>query len=234
LTNDSAPKAQNKTPRLHANVIGNQPKKNKSNIIFKIMERNNEGDNSEIYQQVLTNVLLIRGAIIQAFVPIESIMADIVVVLNHEGNYFEYFKSFKPTTKIIEDFLKSYQKFKIHADKYFVDMESFSEDIKYLADIRNRAAHFLWMNDKNALTLTNQNHNIYFFSIRYSNDECCTLNNELVAKFQTKTSIFTSRLMSLQNDVYATLPKFPESKSFENLIDTCNYITLKNEFKSLV
>lgn len=184
-------------------------------------------------QQMTVTSCSIRGAIINAFIYIESLMADIAITVDFNGDYAEYYKGFRPTNKVVEDFLNCYDKIKIHADKYFTDKEALKTDVVYLADIRNRAAHFLLLNDSQVLTKSDPFQDIYFYSIRKSKDVYCTLTGALVRDYQNRVMEFVQRFGRLQHDVQIAFSKPPVTKNALEQIAEAEHIKLKTSFPSL-
>ncbi|MGE0567931.1 MAG: hypothetical protein AB7O73_08270 [Bacteroidia bacterium] len=184
-------------------------------------------------QQMSVTSSSIRGAIINAFIYIESLMAGIVITVDFNGDYSEYYKVFRPTNKIVEDFLNCYDNIKIHADKYFTDKEALKIDVMYLADIRNRAAHFLLLNDSEVLSKSDPFQNIYFYSIRKSKDIYCTLTGALVRDYQNKVMEFVNRFGRLHNELQKAYNNAPPIKNALDEIATAEHIKLKSSFPSL-
>lgn len=190
-------------------------------------------DKLDKLQQIAVTSASIRGAIINAFTYIESLMADITIVIDFDSNYSEYYKNFKSTTRIVDDFFKAYNKIEDLGQKYFTNKETLKEDIKYLADIRNRAAHFLLMNNENFLEHSDPFQDIYFYSIRNSKDIYCTMRGSLVRDYDKIVMQFVQCFGQLQQDIYKKINKIHSSKNFDEQIKSFQNIDLKNNFPSL-
>lgn len=174
----------------------------------------------------------IRGIIINSFIAIESVIADMVVVVDRNCNYLEYYKKFKPTNRIFEDFIKCYDKFGPVANKYFTDKESLKDDLEYLVKIRNRAAHAQWLNDDYAVDSFDTEH-YYFFSIHFANEECRAMTEKMASDYQAACMLFLGPLSAMQKEVYATLAFVPAKKTSKEKIDLSEDVTVPMAFKSL-
>lgn len=185
-----------------------------------------------IEQKMVINCNKIRRLIINAFVAIESIIADMVVVVDRDCNYLEYYKKFKPSKSIIEDFFSCYDKFQPFADNYFTSKENLKLDLEYLVKIRNRAAHSQWINDDFALGIFDKEH-YHFFSIHFAHEECMAISLNAANDFQNTCMRFIGPLISLQSEVYETLSHIPTKITSETKISNSERLTIKGTFNSL-
>jgi hypothetical protein len=190
-------------------------------------------DKLDKLQQLSVTSTSIRGAIINSFIYIESVMADIAITVDFNSDYTEYYKGFRSTSRIVDDFFIAYDKIPDLVEKYFVDKETLRADIKYLADIRNRAAHFLLVNSENFLKHSDPFQDIYFYSMRNSKNIICTLRGSLVRDYDRKCLEFVHRFGQLQLDVYKKTNRFPPEVNFEEQLKTVEHIDLKKDFPSL-
>lgn len=174
----------------------------------------------------------IRGIIINSFIAIEYVIADMVVVVDRNCDYLEYYKEFKPTNRIFKDFIKCYDKLRPIADKYFTDKETLKNDLGYLVEIRNRAAHALWINDEYAIGTFDAEH-YYFFSIHFANEECKAMSEKMAIDYQLACMSFLGPLSAMQKEVYSTLSVVPVKKTSKEKIALSEEVTVPKVFNSL-
>lgn len=184
-------------------------------------------------QQITIVSNTMRGAIIDSFIMVECIMADMVVVIDHNCNYEDYFRTFKSTKKIVENFLNCYDKIQSVCDKYFINKDAFKTDIEYLTDIRNRVAHFTLITDGAGIEVSEPFGNIHYFSYRKSNRDCFAISGNFASEYQQVIIQFAIRLGQIQKEVYSTLGNVPQKQTAYDLLPSCDYLNMEHSFSSL-
>lgn len=147
----------------------------------------------------------VRGGLLNAFIQVEHIMADITVRTKYGGDYAAYYKNYKTAKNIVDDFVSNYDNISWVLDRFFTDKESFNSDLQKLVDIRNVLAHFQWYQNDFLAAKYHPRKEFFLLSYRKGQEDCRSLVPQAISDYQKRCVTLLTVLVQVQKEIYHQL-----------------------------
>lgn len=147
----------------------------------------------------------VRGGLLNIFIQVEHIMADITVRTKYGGDFALYYKNYKTAKNIVDDFISNYDNNSTVLNKFFRDKQSLESDLQKLVDIRNILAHFQWYQNDSFLATHPPQQEFFLLSCRKGQEECRSLVPQAISDYQKICSTLGAVLSQVQKEISLNL-----------------------------
>ncbi len=145
-----------------------------------------------------------RGSYIGLFVQIEILMAVIVIIISHDGDFKKYYKTIKSSDIIITDFFNAMDSIKNKIGKDFKDQTDFKLLMDDLRKTRNILAHgTLLITDEEVNNF--DGNNVKFINFAYQQKSIHNFSKDDLIDKCAALYFVQEQLFQVQHDVYLFL-----------------------------